>query len=203
MSFGVFRTWFRRPPASHPRALAVFAQGEFVAVTPASLTLTGQSIVVAVKPQVSPASLTLTAQTVGALGPMAPGAMVLTGQSIAARFDTTVLSTSALLQLSGQSVAAAIGGRVTAVASMTLTGQAITFRFAKTFDPGSLTLNGQTIVPQKTEFIVPLPNSLYLTGKSIGVNFSEDSDERPGLYLPNSRAKPTYWRGMRARVLRL
>ena len=203
MSFGVFRTWFRRPAASHPPALAVFAQGEFVAVTPASLTLTGQAISVAVKPAVSPASLTLTANNVDVIGPLAAGALNLTGQSVAVRLDTSVLSTSALLQLSGQSIAAAIAGKVTAIATMTLTGQAVTFSFVKTFDAGALTLNGAEIVPQKTEFFVPTPNALYLTGKLIGVNFSNDSDERPGLYLPNSRAKPTYWRGMRARVLRL
>lgn len=203
MSFGVFRTWFRRPAASHPPALAVFAQGEFVSVTPASLTLTGQTISIAVKPQVSPASLTLTAQNIDAIGPLAAGAINLTGQSVTVRLDTSVLPTSALLQLSGQSIAAAVAGKVTTIATMTLTGQAITFRFVKAFDAGTLTLNGAEIVPQKSEFFVPTPNALYLTGKSIGVNFSEDSEDRPGLLLPNTRAKPTYWRGMRARVLRL
>lgn len=203
MSFGVFRTWFRRPPASHPPALAVFAQGEFVAVSPASLTLTGQAISAAVSAGVSPSALTLTSQNVDAIGPLAAGALSLTGQAITARFDTSVLPTSALLQLAGQDIVAAISGAVSSIGSMTLTGQAITFRFEQTFDPGSLTLSGAEIVPQKTEFFVPTPNAIYLTGMTVGVNFSDDQLDRPGLFLPNVLAKPTYWRGMRPRVLRL
>lgn len=203
MSFGVFRTWFRRPPAPHAPALAVFAQDELVAVSPASLTLTAQTIGVVVATTASPATLTLTSQTVDAIGPLAAGALTITGQDITTRFDSSVVPTSALLQLSGQDVPAAISANVSTIASLTLTGQAITASFEKAFDPGALTLNGQEIIPQKTEYVVPIPNSLYLYGMQVGVHFSDDQLNRPGLYLPNPRAKATYWRGMRSRVLRL
>ncbi len=205
MSTGVFRQRFFRPPPYQNPALGAFAQGKNVAVSPAALTLaaTGPSSAdMVLSVAVSPAALSLTSQNVDLLGPLAAANAVLTGQSIDARLDISVLPTSATLILSAKDIVASLAAGVTPRA-MTFTAYAITAPFLAGVSVGSLTFSGQSITAAKTNFIVPTPNSIAFSGVQIGVHFGTESSSRAGLHLPGSRSRPTYWRGMGARSARL
>ena len=164
-----------------------------MAVTPASLTLTGKSVALNVSMAVTKANLTLTGQTVtfSTISGVVSGSLALTGQAVP--LNVSMAITKANLTLTAQNVNLTFSGEQVTSGQLTLTGYSVPLNLTVPIQAAALTLTAQTVGLQR--FIPVDAARLTLTGnwvdlREIGGSSGRRKKGRTGFEPVIKRPRP-------------
>ena len=166
-------------------AFTTLADSVVTTVTPASLTIAGQTVgeFYSQSTIVAPAAVVIAGQTLNSIASLstqvAPASVAITGQTVGSRYSQSTLVTPAALTIAGQVVNSNFSAsNVITVdpAAVTITPQNVNSRvtFSTVVTPASLALTPQNITSVWRQSTVVSPASILITGQTVNSSAARD-----------------------------